>query len=231
MRIAKIDSRNQRGLRHVFNISDITVNPDKVDMGTVQPTIDMSFGGYSKLPDYVNMTSKRVDIRLSTEQDPTITLEAVIPGDGDVTAKSELGYGVGNNCYIPYHRVLVVATDPTKLVNTIETFPVEIRVQVRDKDNLQYVNTDYFLFNGVTDLCNPVTGPGGAGTVYVPGALTFVLKPVVLPMGYKLSVSCDVRIYQLALYPTITAEGMDVYYYAHIIKVPVGAPIPFLEHR
>ena len=52
MNRAKINSRNQGGLRHLFDINDPNSNPETIDMDTITPVIEMSFGGYSKMNDY-----------------------------------------------------------------------------------------------------------------------------------------------------------------------------------
>lgn len=52
MPLSLINPQNQKGLRHVFDIKDPQLNPEHVDMGAVQPVIDMSFNGFAKLNDY-----------------------------------------------------------------------------------------------------------------------------------------------------------------------------------
>lgn len=47
-----INPNNQKGLRHVFEIKDTQLNPEHVDMGAVQPVIDMNFGGNATLNNY-----------------------------------------------------------------------------------------------------------------------------------------------------------------------------------
>jgi hypothetical protein len=47
-----IDMKGARGLSHVLGINSVQTNPDEADLGFVQPVIDMSMCGYSRLNDY-----------------------------------------------------------------------------------------------------------------------------------------------------------------------------------
>jgi hypothetical protein len=50
-----INPRNQGGLRYLFDTIDPKSNPESIDMETITPVVEMSFGGYSKLNDYTNL--------------------------------------------------------------------------------------------------------------------------------------------------------------------------------
>lgn len=47
-----INPGRQQGLRYLFNLADPQSAPEYIDMGAIQPTIDMSFNGFAKLNDY-----------------------------------------------------------------------------------------------------------------------------------------------------------------------------------
>jgi len=53
-----INPRNQQGLRYLFDIADPKSNPERIEMASIQPTIDMSFGGYAKLSDFTQLQSQ-----------------------------------------------------------------------------------------------------------------------------------------------------------------------------
>lgn len=52
MSLSNIHPENQKGLRHIFDINDMQTNPENIDMGTIQPVVDMQFMGFAKLNDY-----------------------------------------------------------------------------------------------------------------------------------------------------------------------------------
>lgn len=227
MRLSKIDPRNQQGLRWLFNISDTRVNPEDLDMSSVQPVIDMSFGGYSKLP--IPDDNKNEDfvctVRSSTEVDPTITKSVVVNGDGDGT---NIGYGVGYNAYVPLHRLLLTATDPETLQDSMGEYPVEVTLYLTTPAGTA-VNLQTDIFKGVNELCQAVTDPIGTGTTYIPGLINYVYPPIVVPMGYKLQVAIKSRMYNLSSYEDITCEGLSAEYRAIVYKIPIGSPIPHLR--
>jgi hypothetical protein len=45
---AAMDPRNSKALGHILNINGTNQNPDKVDMSTVFPTIDLNMSGFAK---------------------------------------------------------------------------------------------------------------------------------------------------------------------------------------
>lgn len=50
-----IDMRGARGLSYVLGINNVQTNPDEADLSFVQPVIDMSMCGYSRLNDYTRL--------------------------------------------------------------------------------------------------------------------------------------------------------------------------------
>lgn len=47
-----INPRNQQGIRYLFETIDQKSNPETIDLSTIVPVVDMSFGGFAKLGDY-----------------------------------------------------------------------------------------------------------------------------------------------------------------------------------
>ena len=70
-----INPRNQGGLRYLFDISDPHSNPEHIEMGSIQPTIDMSMGGYARMNDYSQLKDAGlVGVALSGQQTATFNI-------------------------------------------------------------------------------------------------------------------------------------------------------------
>lgn len=95
MRISRINPRNQGGLRHLFDISDPDSNPETIDMTSITPVVEMSFGGYSKLNDYTTLDHCQQigdNIAGQNSLDRTLINYGNFDGGGDPQIAIPVGY-------------------------------------------------------------------------------------------------------------------------------------------
>ena len=223
---AFIDSYNQYGLRHIFRLKDIFVNPPSVDLSNVTPVIDMGFGGFNRFPDPDNQIFKAVAVRASSDTDPTINIPTIIPGSTP-TAVGEMTYGVGSSLYVWSHHVIINGSDPTILQTSMNQATVTMSCLLYN--GTEYTNIYEFSWDGINDLCvNYDAGPPiWCERVY----FRIPLPPFILPDGWSVRIGINTCVHQVSNWPLISLEGLSVQHYIHALKVPRGSPFPSQRYR
>lgn len=91
-----INPRNQGGLRYLFDLVDPQSNPERIDMGAIQPVIDMNFSGYAKLNDYDKLEDCE-EPSSSIAGVQTKTWRILSYGNDDGSGDTQLVVPVGHN--------------------------------------------------------------------------------------------------------------------------------------
>lgn len=232
-----IDPQGRHGLEHLLGINGVQSNPDRVNLDTIHPVVDMSMNGYARLNDLSNLHSKIVSKTLAAPA-ANLIVWLLSYGNAQNPLLDDMVYPVGfNSRVIAINYSMHVPDVGGTLVG--RTYRLFICLTIPDTGTVIpfFSATHQIYSNHVGLLAKQYSYPsdmiytedipaGTAGNRYARGSDSFIPCPV-------LSAGMQIKI---AVYPNCLPSP-DLTYYdfpANTIvnvtiaaqHVPAGAPLP-----
>lgn len=203
-----INPRGNKGLQSLFDISDPQANPEKIDMGAIQPVIDMQFGGFAKLNNY-ELQESCTELSSSVAGVQTKTWRVLSYGNA-VGGDQQIVVPVGHNFHLWGHKM-----------------DIFFDAAGAGAFNGKYISTEFLWWTpDGTELCK-YHGTGhvsGGCQLYAPGHYEFgklnMSDMQVIPAGTQMDLVWWVQ--DGSNFPANTR----VKYCLYGVAYPEGAPLP-----
>ena len=219
---SNIELGGAKGIRHLLGTNDTLQNPESVQLDTVQPVIEMSMGGYSKIHNQQSNFKRVFQIISNAAASKTINCNLI-----------DYGQSVGGSQILDIdYKARVYSVEGDMKFDDITWAGTYAGRQVYYELVLTYpfqgTSTYHVITNGVLSI--------GQNNWYVPfsnlgvGSLSNCTRNLVVPAGGALSfgVVCNGRNGGASDFNFGAINTVSINVYCTFLQVPVGAPLPML---
>lgn len=238
-----IDPQGRHGLEHLLGINGIKNNPDRVNLDTINPVVDMSMTGHSRIHDPDNMLFKHQQITLGAGASSSIEEWIVSHGNSQsLIPGNDLVYRIGYMCRIIAIFYRVHIEDPLAALAN-RSYRIYLTLG-GDPNSIPFWSATHGIAGNPADGVNLPQGqyyqyPGDwfseRGTIDVNGDIVYAhrwgsanqIRCPIIPStwGVKIHAYTNCQPFPAANYfafPILSFMDVDVL----CQQVPIGAPVP-----